>query len=74
MIVIYFQDILYGFDDDDNDEDDDEGDSDLDMDSDLDEGGDNLPSDKAWGQKRKMFYNTDYVDKDFSKLQILNVI
>lgn len=27
-------------------------------------GSDDLPNDKAWGQLRKSFYNTDYLDKD----------
>lgn len=27
-------------------------------------GSDDLPNDKAWGQLRRSFYNTDYLDKD----------
>uniref|UniRef100_A0A1B6CGF7 Sas10 C-terminal domain-containing protein n=1 Tax=Clastoptera arizonana TaxID=38151 RepID=A0A1B6CGF7_9HEMI len=57
-----------------NDEDDDsEEDNQLDpvgkdMDSDIEgkiEEEDNLPNTKAWGSKRKNFYNTDYIDQDY---------
>lgn len=37
--------------------------SDSDIDG-ADSGTDDLPNDKAWGQLRKSFYNTDYLDKD----------
>ncbi|KAK9501110.1 hypothetical protein O3M35_002217 [Rhynocoris fuscipes] len=37
------------------------------MDSDLEDKNeeDGLPDSKAWGSKRKNYYNTDYVDKDY---------
>ncbi|XP_049843171.1 something about silencing protein 10 [Schistocerca gregaria] len=54
-------------DEDDDDDDDDEGD---DMASDLDgERDDDLPDAKAWGRKRKNFYNADYVDDDYGGFQ-----
>lgn len=37
-------------------------------DSDIEgQGGDSddLPDHRAWGQKRRNFYNTDYVDQDY---------
>lgn len=40
--------------------------SDVDMGSDIEDRGDDLPDDRAWGQRRKNFYNTDYVDADYS--------
>lgn len=40
--------------------------SDVDMGSDIEDKQDNLPDDRAWGQRRKNFYNTDYVDADYS--------
>lgn len=55
--------------DDDDDEEDDDGEAD-DMASDLDgEQDDDLPDVKAWGRKKKNFYNTDYVDDDYGGFQ-----
>lgn len=62
----------------DSEEDDEEVENDIELDSDDEEeknindsdiegaesGSDDLPNDKAWGQLRKSFYNTDYLDKD----------
>ncbi|KAK6629717.1 hypothetical protein RUM43_003535 [Polyplax serrata] len=48
-------------------EDDDEekgNNSDIDMGSDL-EDEEKLPDDRAWGKKKKSFYNTDFVDQDY---------
>lgn len=38
--------------------------SDSDIEGAVESGSDDLPNDKAWGQLRKSFYNTDYLDKD----------
>lgn len=57
---------MYGFDDDEEDEEADEEISDVDMGSDIEDRQDYMPDDRAWGQKRKNFYSTDYVDKDYS--------
>lgn len=37
------------------------------MDSDIEgkEDDDDLPDSKAWGTKKKSYYNTDYVDQDY---------
>lgn len=36
------------------------------MESDIDGAGDDdLPDVRAWGHKKKTFYNTDYVDQDY---------
>lgn len=38
------------------------------MGSDIDENEEDLPDDKAWGSKKSMFYDTDYVDRDFRSM------
>jgi len=62
----------------DSEEDDEEVENDVELNSDDEEeknindsdiegaesGSDDLPNDKAWGQLRRSFYNTDYLDKD----------
>ncbi|XP_055612845.1 something about silencing protein 10 [Uranotaenia lowii] len=70
---------VLGFDDDDDDDgdfDDDESDFDDDIrkfehDSDIEgaeDGDDDLPDRKAWGQKASNFYDTGYVDRDYDSL------
>jgi hypothetical protein len=34
---------------------------------------DDLPDTRAWGQKRRNFYNTDYVDQDYGGLGLLPI-
>lgn len=42
------------------------------MDSDIEgkEDDDGLPDSKAWGTKKKSYYNTDYVDQDYGGIII----
>jgi hypothetical protein len=35
---------------------------------------DDLPDVRAWGQKRRNFYNTDYVDQDYGGTRLLTVV
>lgn len=35
---------------------------------------DDLPDVRAWGQKRRNFYNTDYVDQDYGGMGLLAVV
>lgn len=56
---------LYRFDDDDDDSSEDDvggGNSDFDE-GDVDDG---IPDARAWGSKRKAYYNTDFVDQDYN--------
>lgn len=56
-------------DEEDEDEDDDDDDVDMENYSDNQEDDDDdLPNEKAWGKKKKAFYYTDYVDKDYSSV------
>lgn len=60
------EDEVYGFGESDSDENEDVED----MESDIDGAGDDdLPDVRAWGHKKKTFYNTDYVDQDYGGLQ-----
>lgn len=65
------QEILAFRQDDDTDEDDQDDQDDFDKkfeaDSDLEDvGDDGIPDSRAWGKQRKDFYNTDFVDQDYS--------
>ncbi|XP_019628035.1 PREDICTED: something about silencing protein 10-like isoform X2 [Branchiostoma belcheri] len=51
-------------DDDEEEEDEEEEDDDEMADSDMGEQDDDMPDEKAWGQKKSLYYNTDYVDED----------
>ncbi|KAL5277263.1 UTP3 family protein [Megaselia abdita] len=58
---------VFGFDDeeDEDDEDADLADSDIEGKGEYDEE-EGIPDSKAWGQSRKSFYHTDFVDQDYS--------
>ncbi|KAI8500510.1 Something about silencing protein 10 [Branchiostoma belcheri] len=48
----------------DSDDEEEEDDEDEMADSDRGEQDDDMPDEKAWGQKKSLYYNTDYVDED----------
>lgn len=39
-----------------------------------DDNSNNLPDVRAWGQKRRNFYNTDYVDHDYGGKTLFNIL
>lgn len=71
---LHFQEEVFGIHDSEDDEEEKEdleplGDE---MDSDIEgkEDDDGLPDSKAWGTKKKSYYNTDYVDQDYGGIII----
>nr|CAD7448828.1 unnamed protein product [Timema bartmani] len=65
--IIDSEEEVFGLHDSDDDDDDDGEKGDVVADSDLDaqEDGDDLPNVRAWGQSKRDFYHTDYVDQDY---------
>ncbi|XP_059478349.1 something about silencing protein 10 [Neocloeon triangulifer] len=64
------EEAVLGFDDSNDEEEEGPVDADQEMDSDeqAGESDDDLPNLQAWGKKKKSYYNTDFVDKDFGSL------
>nr|CAD7593907.1 unnamed protein product [Timema genevievae] len=65
--IIDSEEEVFGLHDSEDDDDDDGEKGDVVADSDLDaqEDGDDLPNVRAWGQSKRDFYHTDYVDQDY---------
>lgn len=63
---------MYGLPSDDSSDGDGEKMSDSDIEGQGDDS-DDLPDVRAWGQKRRNFYNTDYVDQDYGGMRLLTI-
>nr|CAD7425740.1 unnamed protein product [Timema monikensis] len=63
--IIDSEEEVFGLNDSDDDDGGKKGDVVADSDLDAQEDGDDLPNVRAWGQSKRDFYHTDYVDQDY---------
>nr|CAD7262340.1 unnamed protein product [Timema shepardi] len=63
--IIDSEEEVFGLHDSDDDDGGKKGDGVADSDLDAQEDGDDLPNVRAWGQSKRDFYHTDYVDQDY---------